>query len=149
MQFETNAFFPSIQIQLAMVAFLGGNLWGVGRKLFQPEDFNIPDVVGRSHRALVIWRPLGGISSVIEGAQQVTVHLMVAVKVVKALEDATQPPNPHPIHIHHTSVAQVVDIRSYPTPICQLLLERDRNKTIGLLVVFGPGGNLWPRGFPR
>ena len=48
---------------------------------------------------------------------------MVAVKVVEALEDATQPPNPHPIHIHHTSVAQVVDIRSYPTSICQLLKE--------------------------
>ena len=46
-----------------------GNLWGVGRKLLQPEDLNIPDVVGRSHRALVIWRPLGGTSKVMRALQ--------------------------------------------------------------------------------
>ena len=100
-----------------------GNLWGVGRKLLQPEDLNIPDVVSRSHRALVIWRPLGG--SKVIGAQQVTVYLMVAMKVVEALEDATETSNPHPIHVHHTSIAQVVDVWSYPTSICQLLKEAD------------------------
>ena len=50
-----------------------------------------------------------------------TVYLMVAVEVVKAFEDATEPSNPHSIDIHHTSVAKVVNIRSYPASICQLL----------------------------
>ena len=43
---------------------------------------------------------------------------MVTVKVVEPLEDATESPNPHPIHIHHTSIAKVIDIWSYPTSIC-------------------------------
>ena len=48
-------------------------------------------------------------------------HLIVTVKIVKAFEDTTQPTNPHPIDIHHASIAQVVDVGSYPPSISKLL----------------------------
>ena len=46
---------------------------------------------------------------------------MVAMEIVKALEDSTETSNPHAIDIHDTSIAQVVNIRSYPTSIGKLL----------------------------
>ena len=54
----------------------------------------------------------------------IVVDLMVAVEIVEALEDAAESSNPYPVDIHHTSVAKVVNIRSYPTSICQLLCRQ-------------------------
>ena len=55
----------------------------------------------------------------------IVVDLMVAVEIVEALEDAAEPSNPHPVDIHHTSVAKVVNIWSNPTSIRQLLKRAD------------------------
>ena len=94
----------------------------VGRlvlQLLQPEDLEVPDVIGRPAAVVVIRRLLEVTEQVISTLGRILEREKQSP--YRHLVDSRESSYSDPVHLHHSRVSQVENVGRYPASVGQLL----------------------------